>query len=102
MAETTATVIEREGIFKQNTIVIRGARGGERSETISKKYKTTKTHDYRIMIEYTATGGKSIGLTSRGTISARSYSKRKAITVDRLFVVQETKTGLSEPKEITP
>lgn len=93
MVESTATIIEREGLFAQYRLIYKGPRGGEKVENISKKYSVQSMADGRRMIYYTAVGSGSVGITTRGVASMRSYSKKKSVIADRVFIAHEDKKG---------
>lgn len=93
MTGTTATIIEKDGIFAQYTLIIKGPRGGEKAERIAKRYTIDEMPDGRKLINYTSVGAASVGMTSRGTVSSRSYSKKKTCTADTVEIMHQDKGG---------
>ena len=90
--KTVAKIIEREGMLARYSLIIKGPRGGERSKEIQKKYKVEKMPDGTYIIRYSTVSGSS-GVTSRGTVSARSYVRQGSATADEVEVYWQPKHG---------
>ena len=85
--------IKDGGFFKKGLVIVTNIKkNGEEGE--SKAY-TVKGHVYiervgdKLVLHFTSVSGSSMGATSRGTISGRSYTRNQNIVVDRVESIEE-------------
>ncbi len=84
--------IRNGGLFKKGQVVItnikkNGEEGESKVYTISGKVKVEDMGDSHIL-HFTSVGGSSFGVTSKGTVSGRSYTKMQSIVVSSYEFVE--------------
>ena len=84
--------IRQGGFFKKGQVIITNIKkNGEEGE--SKVYTTSgkvkiEDMDGKHILHFTSVGGGSFGVTSRGTVSGRSYNRVQNIVVDSYEFVE--------------
>lgn len=90
---TKKAKIKQGGLFKKGRVIVTNIlRNGEDGEC--KVYTTTgkikiSTMDGKYILDFMSISGGSAGMTSRGTVSGRVYSRRQSIIVDSYEEVSE-------------
>lgn len=86
-------LIRQGGLFKKGRIVVtnikqNGEDGESKVYTVRGKIKI-EGMDGKFILDFTSISGGSAGMTSRGTVSGRVYSRRQSIIVDSYEEVSE-------------
>jgi len=90
---TKIAKIKQGGFFKKGQVVITTIKkNGEEGE--SKVYQVVgkvkiEPMDDKYILHFTSRSGSSAGVTSRGTVSGRVYTRVQAIVVDEYKVLEE-------------
>lgn len=90
--------IRQGGFFKKGQVIITtvkkdGTDGESKVYIVNGKVKIDNATDGKFILYFTSLSGGSLGVTSRGTVSGRTYTRRQAIVVDEI-------TDLVTPQEV--
>ena len=90
---TKVAKIKQGGLFKAGKVMITTIKkNGEEGETkvyaISGKVKV-EDMDGKHILNFTSISGGSAGITSKGTVSARGYTRRQSIVVDEYEILDD-------------
>jgi len=85
--------IKQGGFFRKGRVLIRNIRkNGDEGESkvyiVSGKVKISPM-DGKYILDFTSISGGSAGVTSRGTVSGRVYTRRQSIVVDE-YTIEES------------
>lgn len=78
--------IRNGGFFKNGLVVVtnikkNGEEGESKAYTVKGKVAVERSAD-KYILHFTSVSGSSVGITSRGTLSARGYNRKQSIVVD--------------------
>lgn len=85
--------IMQGGLFRKGRVIVtnilkNGEEGESKVYTVSGKVRITPM-DGRYILDFTSVSGGSAGVTSRGTVSGRVYTRKQSIIVDSYGVIEE-------------
>lgn len=101
---TKKAKIQQGGLFRKGRVIItnvlkNGEDGESKVYTTAGKVKISKM-DGKYILDFSSVSGGSVGMTSRGTVSGRSYVRKQSIIVDS-YIVLEDDRGEYNPMQMS-
>lgn len=90
---TKTAKIRQGGFFKKGRVLVtnikkNGEEGEPKIYTVSGKVKVSPMNG-KYILDFTSISGGSAGVTSRGTVSGRVYTRKQSIVVDE-YTIEES------------
>lgn len=81
--------IRQGGFFKKGQVIITtvkkdGTDGESKVYTVNGKVKIESATDGKFILHFASLSGGSFGVSNRGTVSGRTYTRRQDIVVDEI------------------